>query len=71
VIQAEPGQAGQLIVAGGGGQDTRPGPFGHLDGGDADPAGAGVHQHRLAGPEVTEFEQRVMSGAEGGLAGTR
>ena len=65
VVQAEPGQAGQLAVAGRRGEDTRPGPFGQLDGGDTDPAGAGVHQQRLAGLEAAELEQRVVSGAEG------
>jgi hypothetical protein len=58
------GQALELVVSGGCGDDARAGPLGELDRGEADATAAGTNQRRLAGLEATELEQGIVDGAE-------
>ena len=53
-----------LVARRRGDDDARPGRLGQLDRGQADAAGAGLDEHRLAGLQVAELEQAVVGGAE-------
>ena len=80
VVEAEVCEAGQAVVGRRGGEHRGAGRLRELDGGQADTTCAGLHEHRLAGLQVTELEQAVVRRAEldrdaggdrGGHAGRR
>ena len=52
------------VVARRGREHGRAGALRELDGGEADAAGAGLDEHRLARLQVAELEQAVVGGAE-------
>ena len=64
MVEAVLDQAAELVVARRRGEHGRTGPLGQLDRGQADAAGAGLHEHRLTRLQVAELEQAVVGGAE-------
>ena len=64
LVEPQGAQALEALVARRGGEHSRPGPLGELDGGDADAAGAGLDEDGLTRLEVAELEQAVVGGAE-------
>ena len=65
MVEAELAQPVQPLVAGGRGEDRgRAGRLGQLDRGQPDAARTGLHEHRLARPEVPELEEAVVGRTE-------
>ena len=64
VRRAEVPQAGELVVARGGGEHLGAGGAGDLDGREPDAARARVHEHALTFLELAQREERLVGGAE-------